>query len=249
MVISKAPLPPANECFVSILALLFWTIYIPFPTVSRALKLLDSPCLSKVVRWIRTKDTNTGHRGIRFPTVRSPRFHDSAQYDEFRAVFIARIHVHSQVHRQETQHLACILTDRLVQYICRNINGALGKWSLHARWNFFSTIIEFSWPLWQRWPTWRHLRNGKDGSCKSTSEARTKPAVNRFFFPKARPHTSSCSDLRQQADRHFRFPRCHRQSHEKRRNHSEAERMWRVGRPSSVHEHKENSTQGPSVLH
>ena len=88
-----------------------------FHTISnRISSLLDSPCLSEVARWIRTKDTNTGHRGIRFPTVRSPQFHDSAQYDEFRAVFIARIHVHSQVHSQETQHLACILTDRLVQY-------------------------------------------------------------------------------------------------------------------------------------
>ena len=249
MVISKAPSPPANECFVSSFALLFWTIFIPFPTASRALKLLDSPCLSEVSgglgRRIQTRDTAEyaflpcGH--LDFTTQ-----HNMTNSGQF---FVAHIHVHSQVHSQETQHLACILTDRLVQYICRNINGALGKLSLHARWNFFSTFTEFSWPLWQRWPTWRHLRNGKDGSCKSTSEARTKPALIRFFFPKARPHTSSYSDLRQQADHHFRSPRCHWQSHEKRRNHSEAERMWRVGRPSSVHEHQENSPQGPSVLH
>ena len=47
----------------------------------------------------------------------------------------------------------------LVKCICRNLNCAQEKQSLHSRWNFFSTITEFTWP-W-RWT----LTTGSDVKC------------------------------------------------------------------------------------
>ena len=44
---------------------------------------------------------------------------------------------------------ASILTDRLVEYICHNLNCAQGKRSLRRRWNFISNLIEFTLP-WRR---------------------------------------------------------------------------------------------------
>ena len=58
----------------------------------------------------------------------------TAQNDECKAVFIARIHASktSKLSR-ETHYLASILSDTFVKCICRNISCALGKWTLHSR--------------------------------------------------------------------------------------------------------------------
>ena len=69
------------------------------------------------------------------------------QNDEFKAVFIARFHVR-WASRLSQKYQYSILTVRLVQCICRNINCAQGKRSLHSRWNI-STFTEFTWP-WRR---------------------------------------------------------------------------------------------------
>ena len=53
---------------------------------------------------------------------------------------------------QETQYLASLPSDRFVEGICRNISCALGKWSLHSRWNFISTFTEFHVHGEERWP-------------------------------------------------------------------------------------------------
>ena len=78
-------------------------------------------------------------RNLRFPAVRSPAV-VTAQCDEFRSVFIARLHVLIQ----ETQFLASILTDRLVQCICRNINREQGKQSLHSNKNYIYRCTAYS---------------------------------------------------------------------------------------------------------
>ena len=43
---------------------------------------------------------------------------------------------------QETQYLASIIPDKLLQYICCNLNCAQTRPSLHSRWNFSSTFTE-----------------------------------------------------------------------------------------------------------
>ena len=67
-----------------------------------------------------------------------------------RAVLIARLRVR-QTSRlsQETQYLAPILTDKLVQCIRHNINFAHWKQCSHSSWKFSSTFTEFTWP-WRR---------------------------------------------------------------------------------------------------
>ena len=67
---------------------------------------------------------------------------------------IARLHVRwTSRLGQGTQYLASLLTDKLVQCICRNVNGAQGKRSLHSRWNFNSTFTELHSHDDQSWPT------------------------------------------------------------------------------------------------
>ena len=57
--------------------------------------------------------------------------------------FQVRLHVRSE--RQSYARnsiLAPALTDKLVQYICRDKKCAQGKQSLHSRWDFISTFTE-----------------------------------------------------------------------------------------------------------
>ena len=97
-----------------------------------------------------------GHRGNTVFAVRSPRFRVSGYCTKWRiqASMIARIHA-CQTSKlcQETQYLASILSNAFVKCICRNIRCALGKWSLHSWWNFFSTFTEFRVHGDERWPT------------------------------------------------------------------------------------------------
>ena len=45
------------------------------------------------------------------------------------------------------------------QCICRNINRAQGKQSLHSRWNFISTFTEFIWPSQWMLTNWSDDKN------------------------------------------------------------------------------------------
>ena len=65
-------------------------------------------------------------------------------------------HIHACQTSRLSQYLASIRTDKLVQYICRNINCAQGKRCLHSRWNFISMFTEFTRP-WRRTLTSRLL--------------------------------------------------------------------------------------------
>ena len=71
------------------------------------------------------------------------------------AVLIAPIHacLTSKL-SQETQYLASILSNTLViKCIFCNISCALGKWSLHSRWNFISAFTELQVHGDECWPT------------------------------------------------------------------------------------------------
>ena len=81
----------------------------------------------------------------------------TGQNDEFKASFdssYSRLFKTSKL-SQETQYLASILSDTFIKCICRSISCALGKWSLHSRWNLISTELHAC----ERWPIkWRQLR-------------------------------------------------------------------------------------------
>ena len=51
------------------------------------------------------------------------------------------------------QYVASILSNTFIKCICRSISCALGKWSLHSRWNFTSTFTELHVHGDERWPT------------------------------------------------------------------------------------------------
>ena len=89
----------------------------------------------------------------------------------WRMVFIARLHVRlTSVLSQETQYLASILTDNVVESICHNTNCAHEKYSLHARCLAFESIAIFlinrrtldvsprpQRPIWENWKPFQYL--------------------------------------------------------------------------------------------
>ena len=54
---------------------------------------------------------------------------------------------------QETHYLASILAYTVVKCICHNISCALGKWSLHSRWNLSRLSLSLHVHGNERWPT------------------------------------------------------------------------------------------------
>ena len=68
-----------------------------------------------------------------------------------RLVLIARLHVRKTSRlSQETEFLAPIIPDKLLQCISCKISYARGKQSLHSKWTLISTSTESTWPRW--WP-------------------------------------------------------------------------------------------------
>ena len=51
-----------------------------------------------------------------------------------------------------TEYLASILSDKFDKCICRNISCALGKWSLHSRWNLSRLSLSLHVHGDERWP-------------------------------------------------------------------------------------------------
>ena len=100
-----------------------------------------------------------GHKHLgktSFFAVQSPRFFISGycikrsiqgSFDSFSSRFLT-----SRL-SQENQYLASILSNTFVTCICHNISCALGKWSLHSRWNFISTFTELRVHGDEHWPT------------------------------------------------------------------------------------------------
>ena len=71
-----------------------------------------------------------------------------------RVVVIARIHAcWTSKLSQETRYLDSIISATFAECICRNISCALGKWSLHSRWNSIATFTELHVHGDERWPT------------------------------------------------------------------------------------------------
>ena len=100
---------------------------------------------------------------IRFSAVRWQLDFESAvtaQNDKFKGSFqLVFTFVKRQNLAKKTRYLASILSDTFVKCNCRNMNCALGKWSLHSRWNFVSTFTELHVHGDERWlMKWRQIR-------------------------------------------------------------------------------------------
>ena len=90
--------------------------------------------------------------------------------EQFKAVFIARLHVRLVKTQSRNARLG-LITDRLVLCICRRIDCAQGIRSWHSRWNFSSTFTEFTATdaeqrKWRQIDTagiriWRHFQLGE----------------------------------------------------------------------------------------
>ena len=94
---------------------------------------------------------------IRFFAVRSPPLWVSGyctkwriQVSSFHSSYSRLLNVKTA---PKTQYLASILSDTFVKCIYHNISCALGKWSLHSRWNFISTFAKLHVHGDERWPT------------------------------------------------------------------------------------------------